>query len=132
MKTTLLLTFSLFAACTDAAPVPTEAATDVELAHGAAVALCGVELHLPTEPEMTELLGDCVRTSIGWECKPCNAGSCAERFGEDLTVSQGRIWSSSSCKIEGGDAGFFVADLEVGHITCAHASEPAALPLCVR
>ncbi len=129
MKTTLLLAISLFTACTDAAP--TEAASDTEVTQNEAAALCATDLHLPTEREMTEILNDCVATSRGWECKPCDAGTCAERFGEDLTVSLGRIWSSTPCSIEGG-AGFFVADLELGHIVCAQASEAKALPLCVR
>jgi len=134
MKLALLV--SLLAACIDAPqpadPAITEAVTAEPIGQADAAALCEPGLHLPTDAELRELLGDCVETRYGWQCTPCRAGNCDERFGDDLTVLQHHIWSSTPCTISGDRRGAYYADLALGQVVCAAAADAEALPLCVR
>ena len=130
-----LAALSFVTACIDT-PAPGASSTEVltldPIAQADAAALCDADLHLPTRAELTELLGDCVETSYGWQCTPCGVGNCAERFAGDDVVSQGHIWSSTACALSDDAHGIYLADLGLGQLVCAHAEEPVALPLCVR
>lgn len=134
----LAIIASLLAACvtapsvTPADPAVTEAVTAEPLPQGEAIELCAPELHLPTRAELLELLGDCVATAYGFQCTPCTAGNCNERFGDDLPVLRDRIWSSTACTLSGDARGAYYADLALGQVICADADGDVALPLCVR
>jgi len=142
-NTMLLLSVSLFTACTDA-PAPTSDTTaDGSLANivnglrpvsahqpqPVAVATCAVNTHLPTAVNVQEALGDCVATSRGWLCAPLSIRANETAFG-DLELAQ--VWTSTSCELPAQQSGFFVASFETGEIQCVSATLAAARPLCVR